>query len=149
MSFQITLGINHSENNKITKEVETTLTTQATLRDTTSIIDPILELIGSASDYAGYNYLEIPTFKRKYFIRNIKSVRNGLVSIECHCDVLSSFATAILSCSGIVGKNAERPNYNLYLNDGTLKVNQYANYRCYYFPNGFTTQEFILAVAGG
>ena len=149
MSFQIKLGINSAENNKIDKSKFITIdkTVSATLRNSCSIVDPVLEVTGDISDFAGHNYVEIPTFKRKYFITNITSVRTGLVSIECHCDVLYSFCNAILACSGLVKKSTNK--WNLYLNDGTLKVNQYANYKTYYFPNGFTTQEFILAVAGG
>lgn len=149
MSFTVKLGVNSAENNKIKKGdfITYSSTISATLRDRCSIIDPVLEVTGDISTFAGYNYVEIPKFKRKYFITNITSVRTGLVSIVCHCDVLYSFADAILECSGLVKKSSN--DWNLYLNDGTLKVNQYANYKTYYFPNGFTTQEFILAVAGG
>lgn len=147
MAFNFTVGVNHSENNKISKDVTMALTLTGTLRGECSIVDPIIEVSGSIEDYSGYNYIEIPSFRRKYFIRNITTIRTGLVSIECHCDVLSSFASAILDNYGIAKKSTNA--WNLYLNDGTLKVNQYADYKTYYFPNGFTTQEFILAVAGG
>lgn len=147
MSFSIYIGINNSENNKINKDVTNISTVTGTLRGECSIVDPVLEVIGNITYFSGYNYLEIPSFKRKYFIKNITSVRTGLVSIECHCDVLSSFASAILANYGIVKKSAG--TWNLYLNDGSLKVNQYADYKTYYFPEGFTAQEFVLAVAGG
>lgn len=147
MAFNIILKINNSENNKINKDTTTVATISGTLRDKCSVIDPVILLEGNVSNYAGYNYLEIPTFKRKYFIRNITSVREGLVEVECHCDVLSSFATAILENYGIVRKSTN--SWNLYLNDGSLRVNQYADYKCLYFPNGFNHQEFVLAVAGG
>lgn len=147
MSFNVILGINHSENNKITKSVTTVATVQGTLRDKCSIVDPVIDITGDITSFASYNYLEIPSFRRKYFIKNISSVRSGLVSIECHCDVLSSFADAIKDSECITAKSAS--NWNLFLNDGSLRVNQGALYSTYYFPNGFTTQEFILAVAGG
>lgn len=147
MSFNIVFGINKSEPNKITKTVTTAVTLTGTLRGECSVVDPVLLVSGSVSDYAGYNYLEIPTFGRKYFIRDIRSIRANVVEISCHCDVLSTYATQILACKAISGRSTNK--WNMYLNDGSLKANQYPDYKCYSFPNGFTTQEFILAVAGG
>lgn len=146
MSFSIVLQRNDSEKNRITKTITDIETLTGTLKAETSIIDPVIIVEGDLSDYVNCNYMTIATFGRSYFVNNIRSIRNGLVEFSCHVDVLSSFANEIKSNSAIVKR--QENNWNLYLNDGTFRVYQNPNVLTKAFPSGFTTQEFVLAVAG-
>lgn len=146
MAFDITLQRNNSERNRLTKEISDLFTVSGELKTETSIIDPIIMIECDLSAVTRCNYITIPTFGRSYFINNIRSIRTGLVEFSCHVDVLSSFAEQIKKNTAIVRK--QENNWNLYLNDGSFKVYQNPIVLTKAFPSGFTTQEFVLAVAG-
>ena len=146
MAFNIVLQTNNSEPNRVTKSVSDIMTLSGVLKEETSIIDPVIKIECDLATVTGCNYLSIPAFGRSYFVKNIRSVRNGLVEFSCHVDVLSSFADGIKANSAIVKR--QENSWNLYLNDGSLKVYQNPIVLTKAFPLGFTTQEFVLAVAG-
>lgn len=146
MAFNIVLQKNNSENNRVTKSVDPILTVSGVLKEETSIIDPVIKIECDLAAVTGCNYLTITNFGRSYFVNNIRSIRNGLVEFSCHVDVLSSFASDIRGNTAIVKR--QENTWNLYLNDGTFKVYQNPNVLTKAFPSGFTTQEFVLAIAG-
>ena len=146
MSFQIKLQINNSEKNAFTKSITDIVTLTGALRNESSIIDPTIIIEYDISNLTSCNYATIETFGRKYFVNNIKSIRNNLLELTLHCDVLSSFATQILSNTAIVYRQENQ--WNLYLNDGVFKTYQNPIVVTQQFPSGFTTNEFVLAVAG-
>lgn len=146
MSFNISLQTNNSERNRLTKNVQTIMTVSGVLKEETSIIDPVIKIECDLALVTGCNYLSIPAFGRSYFVNNIRSVRNGVVEFSCHVDVLSTYADQIKSNTAIVRR--QENEWNLYLNDGTFKVYQNPNVLTRAFPSGFTTQEFVLAIAG-
>ena len=145
MAFSILLQQNNSEDNRVTKNVNTIASVNGVLKDDTSIIDPVILIRCDLSSVVNCNYMTIPSFNRSYFVRNIKSVRNGLVEFNCHVDVLSSFADSIKGNSAIIKR--QENDWNLYLNDGTLRVYQNSSVLTKSFPSGFNKQEFVLAVA--
>ena len=122
MSFNIVLQQNFSADNQMQKNVVDVLTLTGELREETSIIDPIIKIEADLEQLVNVNYMTCPMFGRSYFIRNIRSIRAGLVEISCHVDVLQSFRSEIRMCYGIAHKQQER--WNLYLNDGTFKIYQ-------------------------
>lgn len=146
MAFDIVLQTSTSEAIRLDKTLTTIATLSGTLKDPTSIIDPVILVECDLSDVTGCNYMTIEDFGRSYFVQNIRSVRNGLVEFSCHVDVLSSFADGIRSNRAIIRK--QENDWNLYLNDGSFKVYQNPDVITKAFPSGFTTQEFVLAVAG-
>lgn len=147
MSFSITIQTNSSENNKLDKTLTDIATLTGTLKQETSIVDPIIAVEGDLTNYIGANYCTIPAFGRSYFINNIRSIRNGIFEITCHVDVLSSFKTQIRANSAIIHKS-ER-NWNLYLNDGSLKTYQNPLVYTKKFSSGFPENEYyILGIAG-
>lgn len=146
MAFNIILQRNNSELNKVTKSIDNIMTVSGTLKEETSIIDPIIKIECNIADVKGCNYISVPEFGRSYFVNNIRSIRNGLVEFSCHVDVLSTYAEQIKNNTGIIKR--QENEWNLYLNDGSFKVYQNPNVLTKAFPSGFTTQEFVLAVAG-
>ena len=146
MAFNITLQRNNSERERVTKDVSNLLTVSGVLKSETSIIDPVIMIECDLNAVVNCNYMTIPAFGRSYFVNNIRSIRNGLVEFSCHVDVLSSFASQIRANTAIIRK--QENDWNLYLNDGSFKVYQNPNVLTRAFPSGFTTQEFVLAVAG-
>ena len=120
MAFEIQLCQNNSETNRIGKDVVVLATMSGTLKDGTSIIDPTI-LIESPG-VPNCNYAIINSFERKYFVKDIKSVRNNLWEISMHVDVLDSYANEIRSTEAIIARNEY--NYNLYLNDDRWWLSQ-------------------------
>ncbi len=144
--LNIILQTNLSEPNKVNKEVENITTMYGTLRTECSVTDPVIIVEVDLDTIRNCNYITIRRFRRSYFVINIRSIRNGLVELTCHVDVLSSFKAELLTNSAIIAKSEK--DWNLYLNDGSLKTYQNSEIYTKLFPSGFTTQEFVLAVAG-
>lgn len=145
--FDISFYVNSSEKNKVDKTLTLITNISGVLKESTSIIDPVIVIEGDLSAFTGCNYMQIETFGRSYFVNNIRSISNGLIEISAHVDVLSTYKNAIRRNQAIIRK--QQNTWNLYLNDGSLRVYQDPEIIVKAFPSGFTTQEFVLAVAGG
>ena len=146
MAFDILLQKNNSEDNKVTKDLTLIATLNGVLKSETSLLDPTFIIEAELSTVAGCNYLTVADFGRSYFIKDIRSLRNNLVEIRCHVDVLMSFAEEIKANYGIVRR--QESDWNLYLNDGVLKVYQNPIVTTHAFPSGFSGESYILALAG-
>lgn len=146
MSFNIELMVNHSPEKQFDKDTTTLAVVNGTLREGTSIIDPVIKIECNLSDFAKCNYMYVPEFGRYYFVTNIRSVIDSIVEFTCHVDVLSSFKQEIRMNTCIVKR--QENDWNLYLNDGTFKVYQNPMVLTKAFPSGFSRQEFVLAIAG-
>lgn len=146
MSFSIKLQKNSSENNAFDKTITDITTMTGTLRNETSIIDPVILCECSMSDVKNANYMTISEFGRKYFITDVKSIRSGIVEIYGHCDVLSTFKTGILSNKAIIER--QETEWNLYIDDGVFWKYNNPMVLTESFPSGFANMEFVLSVAG-
>lgn len=135
-----------SGRNYLSKNIESLLSVSGTLKESTSIIDPVIKIECDLSDLIQCNYMTIPEFGRSYFVNNIRSITADIAEFTCHVDVLSTYAQQIRSNNAIIKRQENR--WNLYLNDGSFKVYQNPLVLTKAFPSGFTTQEFVLAVAG-
>lgn len=148
MSFDLTLQTNTSDKNKITKDLTTVATLAGVLREECGLIDPAILIEADIADLAAVNYFTVESFGRSYFLTSLESVRNGLVLVTGHVDVLSTYADAIRAQTAIVRRQEGSNVFNLYLNDGSLKCYQNPYVLTEIFPNGFTNPSFVLAVAG-
>lgn len=145
--MDITLQINNSEKNRLDKSITDIVTLSGTLRDQTSIINPVIVIEGDLSSFVNCNYMTISAFNRSYFINNITSINNNLFEISAHVDVLSTYKSQIRENSAIIARQEKK--WNLYLNDGVFKTYQNPYIVTKAFPSGFTEQHFIFSVAGG
>lgn len=143
----ITLYNNQSPAIAVDKEITQLTPLTGTLREESSIIDPVITMEGIEDYIAEANYAYIPDFGgRYYFITNIESVRQGLWRVSMHVDVLYTYRDEIKTNDAIIERNAAE--YDLKLNDGLFQTQQNPRIAQYPFPNGFTTWNFVLAVAG-
>lgn len=145
--FSIKLQINNSEKNRLDKSLTDLITLSGTLRAETSVIDPVIIVEGDLSSFVNCNYMTIDSFNRKYFVNNIRSIRNDLFEITAHVDVLTTYANQIRQNNAIIARQEKK--WNLYLNDGVFKTYQNPHIVTKAFPSGFTEQHFIFSVAGG
>lgn len=145
MSFSITLMNNQQELNKISKTPATVMTLTGTLREETDIVDPEINVEYSGT-LTNVNYMYIPELHRYYFITKIESIRTGVWRIYAHCDVLKTYAEAILGTECVVARSESR--YNLYLNDAAFKVYSNPRLQCANFPNKFNGESYVLIMNG-
>lgn len=146
MSFNVTLQRNDSEPIRMDKNVSTIASYTGTLREGTSIIDPVIKIECNLSNVKKCNYLTVTEFGRSYFVKDIVSVNNKIVEFHCHVDALSSFSSEIRRNNAIIKRQENL--WNLYLNDGSLKIYQNPTIVTKEFPSGFSDMRFILGVAG-
>lgn len=136
---------NKSDKKYLDKNIELIATTNCIFKDDTTVKNPTL-ILSNINGLTQSNYLYIEDFDRYYYIDNITYSQQRYY-IECSCDVLMSFSDDIKNCTAIIER--QENEYNLYLNDEEYKVYQYPRVQTKRFANGFDTNSFILAIAGG
>lgn len=146
MSFNVILERNRSEKIHFDKDIETIATVEGTLKDGTSIIKPVIIIERGDLYVWSVNYLSIPSFQRSYFVNDIVSIRNNLLELHCHVDVLCSFKDTLIGLDAIIKR--QKNVYNLLLNDGSIHAYQNPYIITKAFPNSFTDACHVLIVAG-
>lgn len=148
--MEITLYTNESEKNKLEKTLDHSILLEGTLRDESSIINPIILISSNKEDIPYmYNYAYIPAFGRYYFITDIESVRTGIWRVSMHVDVLMSYKEQIKNLNVIIN-NSEQTGANNYLSGEQWITNVKNTTNIVNFPNGLNDNgEFILITAGG
>lgn len=146
--MDIKLYKNHSEKNKINKSLTSEVEYSGTLRDETSVINPVILI--HATNLSQYNYAYIPEFHRYYFIRDIVSVRNGLWRVTLSVDVLMSFKTDILNLNVILS-DTETTGQNDYYSGDQWRTLVKATTDILNFNGSslLSNGEYILITAGG
>ena len=145
----ITLSTNKSPKNKLEKELEQVARLDGcVLKAPCDIVNPVFTVSSvSTSDIMKANYVYAPELNdRKYFITDVVAVRNDVWEIHCHIDVLSTYADGVKEQTAVIHR--QENDWNLYLDDGFFKTYQNPYIVVKKFPSGFTTQSFVLAVAG-
>lgn len=160
MAFDIVFQKNNSMNTRIGKSIDDVITFTGALREGTSILDPVImvelpeppdptdpdEGTITERQFFKCNYAYIQRFNRSYFITDMRSVRNNLVEVSMHVDVLETYKDDILDTNAIIRRQENK--WNLYLDDGCLTAYQNPHVILHKFPSGFTNETIILAVAG-
>ena len=145
MALSVTLYNSASPVEKIGKTLTAGGSYSCTLKDTTSVLNPVLIIRTSDAVY-NYNYLYIAEFQRYYFINDIKSVNNNVWEISAHVDVLETYKTAILANNAVIKRQEKL--YNLYLDDPEFHVLNYERIQTLKFPaNAFSKNlKYVLVV---
>lgn len=144
--MNITLYVNSSEKNKIGKTKTIVDTLEGSLRESSSIIKPVILIEYNAP--TAFNYVYIDEFARYYFVNDVVVVRNNLLRVSLTVDVLESFSSGILAQNVIVDNSTN--DYDLYLPDDNLLTLVKTKTDIVNFPSGLLESgEFILITAGG
>lgn len=144
--MNITLYVNSSEKNKIGKTITVVDTLEGSLKESSSIIKPVILIEYNAP--TAFNYVYIDEFARYYFVNDVVVVRNNLLRVSLTVDVLESFSTGILAQNVIVDNSTN--DYDLYLPDDNLLTLVKTKTDIVNFPSGLLESgEFILITAGG
>lgn len=145
--MKILLYKNTSESIRVDKTLTNEYEFTGTLKEGTSVINPIVKL--NAFNLSSYNYAYIQSIGRYYYITDIKSVKYGLWEISMHVDVLMSYKNAIRNSLAII-KSTEEPHKNFYLNHNSWLTEVKDKTDIISFSGGLNTNgEYILITAGG
>lgn len=144
----IILYQNASPNEQVVKTLTLVDTLTGTLREESSIIEPVITI--ERASPTGFNYVYIPEFGRYYYLKGpegIVVVRNNLLRLHLKSDPLMSFAPQIKANNAIIRKNAN--TFNMLINDNSIRTYQNDLYSYYQFANGFgEAYTNVLLVAG-
>lgn len=104
-TFTIECYKNTADFNRVdkTEYLELVRTYNGTLRESTSIIDPVITI--QKSGVIDFNYIKIPTFNRYYYVADITSIATGVWEITFTIDVLMTYKNGLYSQSAFIDRN--------------------------------------------
>lgn len=150
--MEINLFTCNAENERVDKTnyISNRFVMNGTLRDESSVIDPVILIEKTNPAKSNYNYMYIPEFGRWYYINDIISVRNALWEIHAHVDVLYTWGADIKNMEGLADKLEDFYNANVYYDDGSFIMDCRKDIQVKEFPSGLNeTGQYILICAGG
>lgn len=118
------------------------------LKEQSSIIDPVV-LIRGDTTIMEYNYAEIDPFKRKYFVTDIRNVRNDLWEVSLHVDVLYSYKDVLLQNDYFVERNQYDFNNELPDKANSFKPLMELDLDTSIYESGFRTIPIFDRPTGG
>lgn len=143
----IVLYDNNSPFNKVNKDITRVGTLTGTLRGEADAVHP--RILIEADVLPDFNYAEISTFGRYYYLDDVKNIRRSLWEITLKSDPLMSFKDVVYNSSGII-KSTEAFGANDYLDSEMWVRSAKDKTDIYSFPSGLLDSgEYILITAGG
>lgn len=118
------------------------------LKDGCSIDNPIVSFSAQASAIAPLNYAYIDTFGRYYFIRDRKSLVNGIVELTLESDPWESFRAQLLNVEATINRSAKSSLVNGFLMDSGYQLLAYKHCAIRNFPIGIDDDTMILSTVG-
>lgn len=143
----ITIGRCFSDHERLDKTVSNIETVNARIKEDTSVVDPTFIINNPGT--VGFNYVDVPAWGRKYFVRDITALTGERLAVSCHVDVLSSFAAGIRAAQAIIDKQEQDDVASKYIDDGSYVMECRDTMQAFNFPNSFDSQANILITAGG
>lgn len=152
VNMLITFYQNQSAPNVIPKVKTKKLDKTGTLKNNTSVRNPVIQLKLADYDNARQcNYCYIQDFNRYYYIDDIRIV-NAIIEISMTVDVLESYKEDILNSTQLVARQENKKNYSII--DDRLPMCSDVSITCHYPDktyDTFTTSDgfFVLGTTGG
>ena len=145
--MDIKLYYNTSDNKTIRKNLINEFSLTGTLRDSCSLIEPVINI--ESSNVLRFNYAYIPDFQRYYFVKEIINLRKNIWTLELEVDTLMSFKGDILALQVVVDKQSSDSIGDEYIDDGSLVADNNTFTTIYNLSKGFNDHgEYILITAG-
>ena len=141
-----------SENERVDKTdfITNRFVMNGSLKEESSVIDPVILIEKNNPTFYNYNYMYIPEFKRWYYINDVISIKNGLWEIHAHVDVLYTWGADIKRMNGVADKLEDITKANVYFDDGSFIMDSRNDIEVKEFPNGLNENgSYILICAGG
>ena len=142
MSFTIQLFWNKSDNIVVNKNITSVTSVTGALRNESEIVDPTILIEYSHPN--NFNYLYIEEFKRYYYVVDRTSIRNNIVEVSAHCDVLMTYKAQFLNLPAVIDRNTH--DYNVYLPDDQFSAMAYERVQLRKFPNSLSKNKNLIFV---
>lgn len=147
MAINISLYQISDDERVVGKTIPTAISTHTiTLKDGCSIDAPVVSFSANAAVMAGINYAYIDAFQRYYFIRDRKSLINGVIELTLESDPWQSFASQLRNCNATIVRSAAASNG--YLMDKEYQLLAYNSVVTREFPAGLTGETMLLMTVG-
>ena len=145
--MEIRLYNNISDNRTVRKKLLNEFSLTGTLRDSCSLIEPVINI--ESSNVLRFNYAYIPDFQRYYFVKEITNMQKNIWTLELEVDPLMSFKGDILALDVVVDKQSSDSIGDEYIDDGSLVADNNTFTSVYNLSSGFNDHgEYILITAG-
>lgn len=146
MAITMTLYTTNDDERVVGKSLTTVASHTITLKVGCSIDAPTVSFTASIASLANVNYAYIDAFGRYYFIRDRKSLVNGMVELTLESDPWNSFASQLRACNATIVRNENASNG--YLVDNEYQLLAYNTVVTRTFPAGLTDESIILMTVG-
>lgn len=134
-------------------------TISGNFRGDVDIIHPVIEISPTQTSTIAIltkqcNYVYIADLGRYYFVDDVICKAGDIIELHLSLDVLFSWATEILALDeGIIARNAQADNSNLFLDDSEIHIYNNPHIVTYGFTYAsgsltFGSHSYVLAVAG-
>ena len=150
--MEINLFTCTAETNRLDKNnfISNRFVLSGTMKNSTSVIDPVIIIEKTNPAKYGYNYMYIPEFNRWYFINDIITISDTVWEIHAHVDVLYSWIGDIKTTECIAEKIEDFYGGNVYYDDGSFITDCRKDIQVIEFPSGLNENgSYILICAGG
>lgn len=145
--MQINLYITSDEKNVIEKRMSLPYVIEGSLKNESSVVDPTIVI--RDENPINYNYCYIESFRRYYFITNMRSIRNNVWELYLHVDVLMSYKEQIKQCPVIL-ETSEQTGVSPYVTSDAYQTTVKTKTDIISFSSGLSDNgEYILITAGG
>lgn len=145
--MNVTFYKNSSTPNTVNKRISQVVSWSGTLRDSADFVNPVIRFETTISNMTNANYAHIPEMgNRYYYVTGIRAIMSNIIEVSFHCDVLMTYKEQFLQWTGVATRQENQ--YNLFLNDNRFLCQENPIIGYQNFPNGLTTDSWVIAVAG-
>ena len=117
----------NGDNRKVDKDLNIVQTiSNANVITSMNIIDPVivLDMDMSFDAIRSFNYIYIADLKRYYYVTNIEILENGFLKVNCHIDVLKTYASDILNSTQYIKRQEHKCSFQLADSEYNIKANR-------------------------
>lgn len=148
MAISLDVGRTTSDYNRLSKNYTRIELISAVIKDGTSIINPTF-IVNTFTNFHTCNYIKCAELGRNYYVNNIELVPGGRLALQCHVDVLASFASSIRGCQVLIDKQQMDAVASKYIDDGSYVMECDEVIQSYNWNKSFNASSTILITAGG
>ena len=119
-NFHVFFLKNNAEPERLNKQTYLNMVSHGTgtLRESSSVVNPIITFEWTLGVAPSFNYVYIPQFERFYFVTNITFMANKLWVMELNCDVLMTYYDEIVQNNAYIER--QQTAYDLSVVDDML-----------------------------
>ena len=115
----LSIGKTNDDNRKVNKNFVIIKTINAELKTSSDIIKPIF-ILSYTENLNECNYLYCESYKRYYYIQNLRFLTGNRIELECYIDVLNTYKNEIKNINCVIER--QENFFNSQYNDNLIPV---------------------------